>query len=93
MYDQYHLRSSIKSAMHKIKSGKIIAGSIKTIFKETIERFVASDNSFSFMNSVKETPTYWKQFLYDTVAMVKQIGIPTNFPTLSCADIRRKKLP
>ena len=27
------------------------------------------------MNSVKGTP-YWKQFLYDVLAMVKQLGYP-----------------
>ena len=67
-----------------------VAGTIKNIFKEKIERFVASDNAFSFMSSVKGTPAYWKQFLYDTVAMVKQIGIPSNFSTSSCADLRRE---
>ena len=31
---------------------------------------------------------YWKQLLYDVLAMVKQLGIPTYFLTLSCADLR-----
>ena len=57
--------------MHKIKPGTLTAGAVKTNFKETIERFVASGNAFSFMNSVKRTPAYWKQFLYDVLAMVK----------------------
>ena len=48
--------------MHKIKPGKITAGTIKHNFKGTIERFVASANAFSFMSSVKGIPAYWKQF-------------------------------
>ena len=40
------------------------------------------------MSSVKGIPEYWKQFLYDILAMVKQLGIPTCFLTLSCADLR-----
>ena len=43
------------------------------------------------MSSVKGTP-YWKQFLYDVLAMVKQLGIPTYFLTLSCADLRWEEL-
>ena len=45
------------------------------------------------MSSVKGTPAYWKQFLYDVLAMVKQLGIPTYFLTLSCADLRWEELP
>ena len=73
--------------MHKIKPGTLTAGTVKSNFKETFERFVARDNAFSFMNSVKGTPAYWKQFLYDVLAMVKQLAISTYFLTLSCADL------
>ena len=62
-------------------------------FKETIERFAASDNAFSFMSSVKGTSAYWKQFLYDVLVMVKQLGIPKYFLTLSRADLRWEELP
>ena len=79
--------------MYKIKPGTLTAGMVKNNLKGTIERFVASDNAFSFMSSVKGKPTYWKQFLYDVMAMVKQLGIPTYFLTLSCADLRLEELP
>ena len=54
--------------MHKIKPGTLAAGMVKNNLKGTIERFVASDNPFSFMSSVKKTPAYWKHFLYDVLA-------------------------
>ena len=79
--------------MHKIKPGMLTIGMVKNNLKETIERFVVSDNEFSFMSSVKGTPAYWKQFLYDVLAIVKQLGIPTYFLTLSCADLRSEELP
>ena len=93
VYEQYHLRSSISFAMHKIKAGKITARTITNNFNGTIERFVASDNAFSSKSSVKGTPGYWKQFLYDALAMVIQLGIPTYFLALSCADLRWEELP
>ena len=79
--------------MHKIKPGALIAGTVKSNFKGIIGRFVGRDNSFSFKSSVKETLAYWKQFLYDIPAMVKQLGIPTYFLTVSCAVLRWKELP
>ena len=57
--------------MHKIKPGKIAAGTIKINFKERIETFIASDNAFSFISSVKGIPVNWKQFSYEVLAMVK----------------------
>ena len=45
------------------------------------------------MSSVKDTPAYWKQFLFEVLAMVKQLGIPIYFLTLSCADLRWDNLP
>ena len=71
VYEEHHLRSSINFSIHKIKPGKLKEGTVKNNFKGTIERFVASDNAFSFMSSVKGTPAYWNQFLYDVLAMVK----------------------
>ena len=58
--------------MHKIKPDKLTEGTVKNNLKGTIERFVASDNAFSFISSVKGTPAYWNQFLYDVLAMVKR---------------------
>ena len=46
--------------MHKIKPVTLTAGTVKNNFKETIERFVASDNAFLFMSYVKATTAYWK---------------------------------
>lgn len=46
--------------MHKIKAGQVTVGTIKQNYKGIIERFVANDNAFSFMSSVKRTTAYWK---------------------------------
>ena len=44
------------------------------------------------MNNLKGTPAYWKRFLLEVLAMVKQLGLPTYFMTLSCADLRWNEL-
>ena len=78
--------------MYKVRPGSIAAATFKYILKETIEKFLAGQNEFSFINSVKETPAYWKQFLFDILVIVKQLGIPIYFLTLSCAKIGRPKM-
>ena len=44
------------------------------------------------MNAIKGTPAYWKKFLHEVLAMVKQLGIPTFFLALSFADLRWNEL-
>ena len=79
--------------MHKIKPGTLTAGTVKSNFKGTIERLVARNNAFSFMSLVKGTPVYQKQFSFNVLVMVKQLGIPTFFLTLSCANLLWEELP
>ena len=44
-----------------------------------------------FLRQIPGTPPYWQKFMYEVVAMVKQLGIPTWFMT-SCADLRWPEL-
>ena len=37
-------------------------------------------------------PAYLKRFLFNVLAMVKKLEIPTYFLTLPCADLRWEKL-
>ena len=44
------------------------------------------------MSTIKDTPAYWKYFLLEVLAMVKQLGLPTLFMTLSCTDLHLNEL-
>ena len=44
------------------------------------------------MSSIKGTPAYLKKILHQVLAMVKQLGTPTLFLTLSCAELRWNEL-
>ena len=54
-------------------------------FKATVEEFIAQDKAYSFISSIKGTPAYLKKKIIEVLAMIKQLGIPTYFMTLSCA--------
>ena len=86
-YEQQHLLSSINFAIHNTKLCALTAETIKNDFKGIIERFVASENKFLVMSSVKRTPEFRKQDFYYVLAMIKQLGIPLDFLTLSCSDL------
>ena len=88
---QTNLFNQIHIATKKVK-GNITAGQLQTNFNQTINTFLCEDQGYTFMNSIKGTPAYWKKFLYDVLAMVKQLGLPTYFLTPSCADLRWDEL-
>ena len=74
--------------MQKIKSSNLTAGILSQNYTYTIKSLIAKDEAFNLMNTLKGTPAYWKRFQLEVLAMIKQLGLPTFFITLSCADLR-----
>jgi len=92
MLQQLNLRSKINIAIKKVTCNNVTAGILGQNFHETVKSYIASDNAYRFMSTIKGTPAYWKNMLSDVLAMVKQLGIPSYFMTLSCADLRWEEL-
>ena len=44
------------------------------------------------MNQIRTTRAYSKRFQYELLAMTKQLGCPTFFLTLFCADLKWKEM-
>ena len=89
---QLNLNSQINIAMKKMCTNQVTAGMLSNNFTDTVKSFIAKDEGYSFMTPIKGTPAYWKKFLSEVLAMVKQLGLPTFFMTLSCADLRWNEL-
>ena len=74
--------------MRKVSGVSLNAGVLNSsCFNEAVKQWVSHDRAFSFMSSIKGTPSYWKKFKAEVLAMVKQLGISTFFLTLSCPDL------
>ena len=84
---QLNLNSKINIAMKKFSSSNVTAGMLSKNFKKTVETLVTSDKGYVFMNTIKGTPAFWKRFQLEVLAMIRQLGCPTFFMTLSCADL------
>lgn len=59
---------------------------------QSLKNLIFQDQAYLFLRQIPRTPPYWQKFMYEVVAMVKQLGIPTWFMTLSCADLRWPEL-
>ena len=75
----------------KIHGQPVTASQIKSDVNK-LKGLICQDQAYLFLRQIPGTPPYWQKFIYEVVAMVKQLGIPTWFMTLSCADLRWPEL-
>ena len=64
---------------------KITAGQLRN--PAVVEWLVRNEQAYKFLKNVRGSPAYWQDQLYDVLAMLCMLGIPTRFLTLSAADL------
>ncbi|CAB4019654.1 Hypothetical predicted protein [Paramuricea clavata] len=85
--EQKKISDSINIALKKIHGQLVTASQVKSNSQD-FQNLLLQDEAYLFLQQIPGSPPYWQKFMYEVVAMVKQLGIPTWFMTLSCADLR-----
>ena len=81
------MQISLRQTHGKLFRNKTInAGLMKC--SDNMQAMIRSDNAFRFLKNVRGSQSYWSTVLLDLLAMVRQLGIPTWFLTLSAADMQ-----
>lgn len=57
--------------MKNVCSKSLNAGVLSSSFAETIKSFISIYQAYNSMNTVKETPTYWKKIIFEVLAIEK----------------------
>lgn len=89
--EQKKVSDNIAVALRKMRGNDVTAGRLRGGSND-LQRLIFSDQAFLFLQKIPGSPSYWKKFQNEVLAMVKQLGMPTWFMTLSCADLRWKEL-
>ena len=53
-----------------------------------LSQYVRKDKAYSFMKNIHGSPPYYERTFYDLLAMIRQLGTPTWFFTLSAAGLK-----
>ena len=53
-----------------------------------LSQCVRKDKAYRFMKNIRGSPPYYQRTFYDLLAMIRQLGTPTWFFTLSAADLK-----
>ena len=64
---------------------QINAGMLKQ--PEVVCNLVCTDHAYKFLKNICGSPAYWQHELNEVMAMLRVLGIPTWFLTLSAADL------
>ena len=64
---------------------KITAGQLQN--PAVVEQLVRNEQAYKFLKNVRGSPAYWQDQLYDVLAMLQMLSIPTWFLTLSATDL------
>lgn len=89
--EQKKVSDSINIALKKVQRHFVTAAQLRSS-SQNLQNLISQDQAYLFLRQIPDTPPYWQKFMYVIVAMVKQLGIPTWFMTLSCADLRWPEL-
>lgn len=89
--EQKKVSDSINIALKKVHGQSVTASQVRSN-TQILQNLISQDQAYLFLRQIPGSPPYWQKFMYEVVAMVKQLGIPTWFMTLSCADLRWPEL-
>ena len=84
--NQIHQQVSFALRRNQTKGKKITA---KTLLnKDTREKIVKYDDGYRIFKNIRSSPPYFEHKRKDLMAMIRQLGIPTLFISLSAADTK-----
>ena len=89
--EQKKVSDSIAIALTKVHGQSLTASHLRSNV-QNFQNLIFQDQAYLFLRQIPGTPPYWQKFMFEVIAMVKQLGIPTWFMTLSCADLRWPEL-
>ena len=89
--EQKKVSDNINIALKKVHGQNVTTSQVRTN-TQILQNLISQDQAYLFLGQIPASPPYWQKFMYEVVAMVKQLGIPTWFMTLSCADLRWPEL-
>ena len=85
------VRDNVNVMLRQTKGGtidgrKITASVVRDV--NQVSSFVRRDHAFRCLTTVRGSPAYWQRTQLALLAMIRQLGIPTWFMTLSAADLQ-----
>ena len=90
--EQKKVSDNINIALKKLHGQPLTASQFRSN-DQCVKNLIFKDQVYLFLRGIPGSPPYWQKFMYEVIAMVQQLGIPTTWlMTLSCADLQWHEL-
>jgi hypothetical protein len=86
----HQVANAVSLCLRKKKTSKVTAGEI--LGGDSLKNLIDHDDGFRVLKKVRTSPSFWEQKLKNILAMIRQLGIPTLFLTLSAAESKWPEL-
>ena len=80
------MKLTLQNQKRTFRGQTLTAGHLKN--PEIVQNMIRIDEAYKFLKNVRRSPTYFQRVMYDVLAMIRQLGVPTWFLTLSAADMQ-----
>ena len=71
---------------HQQVGRNLDAGMLKN--PQHLQNLFKKDRAYTFLKNIRGSPPYWQKMFYELLSMIRTLGIPTWFLTLSAADMK-----
>ena len=86
------LRSNVSLFCRQGKQGSKPLRVADILDENSVENLVLNDNAFKLLKNVRASPPFWQEKKKEVMAMVRQLGMPSLFMTLSAAETQWPEL-
>ena len=86
------LRSNVSLFCRQGKQGTKPLRVVDILDENSVENLVLNDNAFKLLSNVRASPPFWQQKKKEVMGMVRQLGMPSLFLTLSAAETQWPEL-
>ncbi len=77
----------LRQSQGRLYRGQVLtAGAVKN--QQVLQQMMQRDDAYRFLKNVRGSPAYFQKVMYDVLGMIRQLGLPTWFLTLSAADMQ-----
>ena len=75
--EQKKVKDNISTALRKVYGNCLTAGDVRNMDNTSFQNLLFSDQAYLFMKNIPASPSYWKRFKYEVIAIIKQLGPPS----------------
>ena len=87
------INNAINICMRQTKSGTRRSPTVSAVLDDdNLEKIIENDEAFRFLKRIRSTPAFWQQKQKELMGMMRQLGCPTFFLTLSAAETKWPEL-